>query len=264
VNHPLHLIDAFADAPFTGNPAAVTLLDGVRDDRWLQQVAMEMNQAETAFLLRQEGGFSLRWFTPTSEVDLCGHATLASAHYLWEGHHLASGEVARFHTRSGWLTARRDPEGWITIDLPAIHSRPVEGPTGLAAALGAVPANVLRGDFDLLCVLKDAAAVRHLTPNLGVIAGWDARGVIVTAAGDVPGVDFVSRFFVPKLGIPEDPVTGSAHCALATYWRGVLGRDLLVGYQASARGGTVRCAVLGDRVELTGRAVTTLAGALRA
>ena len=260
----LHLIDAFADGPFTGNPAAVTLLDGPRDDRWMQQVAMEMNQAETAFLLRQEGGISLRWFTPNKEVDLCGHATLASAHYLWEEGHLQTTAVARFHTRSGWLTARGDYDGWITIDLPAITSGAAVAPPDLVAALGAEPREVLRGDFDLLCVLPDAATVRNLQPDLGAIARWEIRGVLVTAPGDVGGIDFVSRCFFPAFGVPEDPVTGSAHCALATYWRGVLGRDLLVGYQASARGGTVRCAVLGDRVELTGRAVTTLTGVLRA
>jgi PhzF family phenazine biosynthesis protein len=260
----LHLIDAFADAPFTGNPAAVTLLDGPRDDRWMQQVAMEMNQAETAFLLPQEGGFSLRWFTPTSEVDLCGHATLASAHYLWQEGQLEANAAARFHTRSGWLAARRDNDGWITIDLPAIASAPAVAPPGLAAALGTEPHTVLRGNFDLLCVMPDAATVRHLQPDLGAIARWDTRGVLVTAPGDVDGIDFVSRCFFPALGVPEDPVTGSAHCALATYWRGVLGRNVLVGYQASTRGGTVRCAVQGDRVELTGRAVTTVSGVLRA
>jgi PhzF family phenazine biosynthesis protein len=260
----LHLIDAFADGPFTGNPAAVVLLPKAQPVRWMQQVAMEMNQAETAFLLRQEGGFSLRWFTPNKEVDLCGHATLASAHYLWQEGHLEADAAARFHTRSGWLTAQRDPDGWITIDLPAIPSHRTEAPPDLATALGAEPREVLRGDFDLLCVLHDAATVRNLQPDLGAIARWDVRGVLVTAPGDVDGIDFVSRCFFPAFGVPEDPVTGSAHCALAIHWRDVFGRDDLVGYQASARGGTVRCAVVGDRVGLTGRAVTTLTGVLRA
>lgn len=258
----MRLIDAFADGPFTGNPAAVTLLAAPRPDAWMQQVAMEMNQAETAFLLRQEAGFSLRWFTPKSEVDLCGHATLAAAHYLWEEDHLAENEVARFHTRSGWLNARRTADAWITIDLPAIESHATDAPRDLAAALGAEPREVLRGNFDLLCVLKDAATVRALAPDFAALARWDVRGVLVTAAGDVEGIDFVSRCFFPDLGIPEDPVTGSAHCALAMHWRDVLGREAMVGYQASARGGTVRCAVVGDRVELTGRAVTTLTATL--
>ena len=256
------MIDAFADGPFTGNPAAVTLLDGPRPDRWMQQVAMEMNQAETAFLLRQEGGFSLRWFTPAAEVDLCGHATLASAHFLWEEDHLATGEPARFHTRSGWLTARRAEDGAITIDLPAIASHTVHRPQSLGAILGAEPTEVLRGDYDLLCVLPDAAAVRALRPDLAAIAKLDCRGVVVTAPGDRDGIDFVSRCFFPALGVPEDPVTGSAHCALAMHWRDVFGRDELVGYQASPRGGVVRCEVVGDRVELTGRAITTLRGHL--
>lgn len=260
---PLHLIDAFADGPFTGNPAAVVLLDAARPEAWMQRVAMEMNQAETAFLLRQEDGFSLRWFTPNKEVDLCGHATLASAHYLWEEQQLATDATARFHTRSGWLAARRDADQWITLDFPAIASRPAAPPANLAAALGVQPREVLRGDNDLLCVVADAAAVRQLTPDLAAIAEWDVRGVLVTAPGDEGGIDFVSRCFFPAYGVPEDPVTGSAHCALASYWAGVLGRDVMVGHQASARGGLVRCRVLGDRVELTGRAVTTVAGTLR-
>ena len=262
---PLQLIDAFASAPFTGNPAAVVLLPDARPAEWMQQVAMEMNQAETAFLFRQEGGFSLRWFTPNKEVDLCGHATLASAHALWEHHELAPSAPARFHTRSGWLTARRNADNSITIDLPAIQSRVATPPPGLDAALGTTPLEIFRGDFDLMCVLKDAATVRNLRPDLAAIGSWnDCRGLLVTAPGDVAGVDFVSRCFFPAYGVPEDPVTGSAHCALATYWRGVLGRDELTGYQASSRGGMVRCLVVRDRVELTGHAVTTLTGILRA
>jgi len=259
---PLHLIDAFADGPFTGNPAAVVFLDAVRDDRWMQLVAMEMNQAETAFLRQQEGGFALRWFTPKAEVRLCGHATLASAHFLWESGTLAAGALAEFETLSGRLTARQAEGGGITIDLPAIRSQRIDASPGLAEALGAVPVEVLRGNFDLLCVLDSAATVRSLAPDLAAIARADARGVIVTARGDQAGIDIVSRFFAPKLGVPEDPVTGSAHCALAPYWQGVLGQNELTAYQASPRGGTLRCSVKGDRVELTGRAVTTLRGTL--
>jgi PhzF family phenazine biosynthesis protein len=260
----LHLIDAFSSGPFTGNPAAVVLLDHARPDSWLQQVAMEMNQAETAFLLRQDDGWSLRWLTPVAEVALCGHATVASTHFLWERGDLAVDQVARFHTLSGVLTAVRNAQGEITLDFPGIPSNPLAPPDDIAAVLGVTPRQTLRGRYDLLCVVDDAAAVRRLTPDLGAMAKWDARGVSVTAAGDQPGIDFVSRCFFPRLGVPEDPVTGSAHCALAVYWSRHLGRAKVTGYQASPRGGTVRCAVVGDRVHLSGRAVTTVRGQLLA
>lgn len=259
----LHLIDAFAEGPFTGNPAGVVWLDGtVPPDSWCQAVAMEMNQAETAFITRRAEGFGLRWFTPVAEVELCGHATLAAAHHLWDIGVLAAGAPIRFHTLSGVLTATREEDGWITLDFPAIDSVPEDAPPTVASALGAPVHAVLRGAFDLLCVMKDAATVRALTPDLGAIAQWDVRGVIATAASDRPGVDFVSRCFFPALGVPEDPVTGSAHCALAPYWAAVLDRRVLVGEQASRRGGQVRCEVVGDRVRLAGRAITTLRGEL--
>lgn len=259
----LHLIDAFADGPFTGNPAGVTLLEGTPPpDAWCQAVAMEMNQAETAFITRRADGFGLRWFTPLAEVELCGHATLAAAHFLWDTGALAPDAAAHFHTLSGLLTAVRDDDGWITLDFPAIRSTAEDAPPTVAAALGVPLQAVLRGAFDLLCVVDDAAVVRSLTPDLGAIAQWDVRGVIATAPGDRSDVDFVSRCFFPALGVPEDPVTGSAHCALAPYWASVLGRDILVGEQASRRGGHVRCEVVGDRVRLAGRAITTLRGEL--
>ncbi len=254
---PLFLIDAFADQPFTGNPAAVVLLDAPRPDAWMQSLAGEMNQAETAFLRRTEAGWSLRWFTPRAEVDLCGHATLASAHALWT-HHGATASLLRFATRSGELTARREADGAITLDFPAIPSRPAQAPTDLEAVLGSRPASVMRGRFDLMCIFDEPATIATLDPDLGALARWQARGVIVTAAGGPDGADFVSRFFAPGLGVPEDPVTGSAHCALAPWWAERLGRDTLIGRQLSRRGGTVRCRVAGDRVELTGRAVTTV------
>jgi PhzF family phenazine biosynthesis protein len=256
----LHLIDAFADGAFTGNPAAVVLLDAPPQDRWMQQLAMEMNQAETAFLIPRDDGYSLRWFTPRSEVDLCGHATLASAHYLWEQHHLDAAAPARFHTRSGVLTATRSPDESITLDFPAIESRPATPPADLESALGTIVREVVDGDFDLLCLLESAEDVRAVTPDLGAIARWKTRGVVITAAGDRAGIDFISRCFFPALGVPEDPVTGSAHCALVPYWNKRTGMTMLTGYQASARGGTVRCELRGDRVKLTGRAVTTLRG----
>lgn len=259
----LHLIDAFADGPFTGNPAGVVLLDGtLPPDNWCQSVAMEMNQAETAFITRRADGFGLRWFTPMAEVELCGHATLAAAHYLWDTGVLAADAEISFHTLSGVLTATRDGDGWITLDFPAIDSVAEDPPPTIAMALGAPVQAVLRGAFDLLCVMEDAATVRALRPDLGAIAQWDVRGVIVTAPRDRSDVDFVSRCFFPALGVPEVPVTGSAHCALAPYWAAVLDRQMLVGEQASRRGGQVRCEVVGDRVRLAGRAVTTLRGEL--
>jgi PhzF family phenazine biosynthesis protein len=258
----LHLIDAFADGPFSGNPAGVVLLEHDRDAAWMQQVASEMNQAETAFLRRRDDGFSLRWFTPVAEVDLCGHATLASAHFLFEEGALARHEEARFLTRSGLLTARATPDGTITMNFPAIVSQPVAPPSDAEPALGVRIESCLRGTDDLLFVLAEAETVRRLDPDLASIARWPARGAIVTAPSDREGVDFISRFFAPALGVPEDPVTGSAHCALAWYWAQRLARSALVGYQASRRGGTVRCRVEGDRVALTGRAITVMRGLL--
>ncbi|MES2124726.1 MAG: PhzF family phenazine biosynthesis protein [Gemmatimonadota bacterium] len=256
----LHLIDAFAAGPFTGNPAAVVLLSEPADAHWMQQLAMEMNQAETAFLVPRSDGYDLRWFTPAAEVDLCGHATLASAHFLWEGGHLPQGATAQFHTRSGVLSAERSPDGLITIDLPTIHSTVIPAPPTLARALGVTSRSVLRGDFDLLCVLDAAESVRTLRPDQRLLAEHDVRGVLVTAESDRPEMDFVSRCFFPRLGIPEDPVTGSAHCALAPYWQDVLGSSTLRAWQASPRGGMLRCEVVGDRVRLGGQAVTTLRG----
>jgi PhzF family phenazine biosynthesis protein len=258
----LHLIDAFASAPFTGNPAAVVLLDTMRPDRWLQAVATEMKQSETAFILPQADGFSLRWFTPTAEVDLCGHATLASAHYLFEENHLGSTAAARFHTRSGVLTAHRSGDGDITLDFPALTSEPIPAPPGLVAALGITPKEIRLSTYDILCVLAEGRDVSALAPDLAAIAALDARGVIVTAPGTSVDHDFVSRCFYPALGVPEDPVTGSAHCALAVYWREQLGRQEFAAWQASRRGGRLRCSVVGDRVHLTGQAITTVRGTL--
>jgi PhzF family phenazine biosynthesis protein len=259
----LWLVDAFTDTPFAGNPAAVCLLDGPRPEAWMRSLAREMNQAETAFLLRAEAGFDLRWFTPAVEVDLCGHATLASAHFLWEEHHLKPRATAQFNTRSGVLTARREA-GWITLDFPSLTPQPAEAPAGLCEAVGATGGTVFRSRFDYLIVLDDAKALRALAPDFQRLKGVEARGVIVTAPSDLPGVDFISRFFAPAVGVNEDPVTGSAHCVLTPYWTARLGRNSLVGYQASARGGTVRVEQAGDRVRLGGQAVTTVKGMLEA
>jgi PhzF family phenazine biosynthesis protein len=216
-----------------------------------------MNLAETAFLVPRRDGYDLRWFTPTVEVDLCGHATLASAHVLWEEGHLQPSAQARFHTKSGLLTAdRREP--WIELDFPATPAKPAEAPPGLNEALGAKARFVGLSKFDYLVELEDEAAVRTLDPDLGAIARVPARGVIATARADKGKYDFVSRFFAPQSGVPEDPVTGSAHCALAPYWSGKLGKKELMAYQASARGGELQLRLEGDRVVLGGQAVTVL------
>jgi PhzF family phenazine biosynthesis protein len=261
----LWLIDAFTDRPFAGNPAGVCWLDRPAPEDWMQAVAREMNQAETAFLRGRANGFALRWFTPAYEVDLCGHATLASAHFLWETGRLARSEPARFHTRSGPLSAEAGDRG-ITLDFPATPAAPVEMPGGLLRALGLREAGpVLRNRVaqpDYLVVLPDAATVRALRPDPARLRTVAARGIIVTGPADQPGIDFVSRFFAPGAGVDEDPVTGSAHCTLGPYWGERLGRNQLTGYQASARGGTVGVSLHGDRVRLTGRAVTVVRGAI--
>lgn len=259
---PLYIVDAFTDRPFAGNPAAVCLPDTPRDAAWMQALAGEMNLSETAFLRpRTDGDWDLRWFTPAVEVDLCGHATLASAHVLWHEHRQADLSL-RFHTRSGWLTATRHGSD-ITLDLPADPPVPEAAPTGLAAALGARPRWTGRWPAGHVAVLEHAAQVRQMTPDIAALTAAGIQRLIVTAPGDRPDQDFVSRFFAPGVGVPEDPVTGSAHCVLAPYWCARLGRKRLTGFQASRRGGVVGVELAGDRVRLTGQAVTVHSGALR-
>jgi len=268
-------VDAFTDVVFHGNPAAVCIVEGTVSDAWMQAVAAEMNLSETAFVRQLPGALELRWFTPVTEVELCGHATLAAAHVLFE-----SGEARRrveFATRSGTLGAIRVGHA-ISLELPALPAMPVAVPDGLAAALGTELRAAARSRVDLLVEVDDEATVHALRPDLAALARVvDADGVIVTAAcsaavdgagagagaARAAGADFVSRYFAPAIGIDEDPVTGAAHCVLAPYWSGRLGRDRLVGYQASRRGGVVRVALGADRVELTGRAVTVFSGELR-
>jgi PhzF family phenazine biosynthesis protein len=254
-------VDAFTDKPFAGNPAAVCILPAPRDERWMQDVAREMNLSETAFLHPENDGYRLRWFTPAVEVALCGHATLASAHVLWQDRHLPEGAPARFHTQSGLLTAQRRG-AWIELDFPATPPAPAEPPRGLVEALGVAPAAVGRSRFDYLVEVETEDMVRRLAPDLGALGRVEARGVIVTSRASAPGFDFVSRFFAPRVGVNEDPVTGSAHCVLAPFWAQRLGKTEMVAYQASARGGVVRVRVLGDRVILGGQAVTVLRGDL--
>ncbi len=254
-------VDAFTAKPFAGNPAAVCVLPAPGDAGWMQRVAAEMNLAETAFLHPLDDGYNLRWFTPTVEVDLCGHATLASAHALWESGRLAPDAEARFHTRSGLLTARRSGD-WIELDFPATPPEPAEPPADLARALGVTPLYVGKTRFDYLLELESEDAVRAVRPDFALLRELGVRGVIVTGPASTPGLDFVSRFFAPGSGIDEDPVTGSAHCGLAPFWGAKLGKSEMVGYQASARGGVVRVRLNGTRVALGGQAVTVLRGEL--
>lgn len=259
----IFVVDAFTDRPFTGNPAAVCLLDAAVDEAWMQAVAGEVNLSETAFLIRQaDGGWGLRWFTPKVEVDLCGHATLASAHVLWREIGIDA-RVLRFNTRSGVLTAVRDADE-ICLDFPADPVSSAVPPAGLRSGLGVEAQSVHRGGEKLLVVLPHADAVRALTPDLQYLMSLDVQGVIVTAPSDLPTYDIISRFFAPKAGVPEDPVTGSAHCALGSYWGERLGKLTLRGFQASARGGAVGVRLNGDRVELRGKALTIQRGTLHA
>jgi len=259
---PLFQVDAFTEKPFAGNPAAVCILDGPKPDGWMAQVAAEMNLSETAFLQRAEDGFRLRWFTPTVEVDLCGHATLASAHALWEGGYLKPGQQARFHTRSGLLTAElRD--GWIFMDFPALRaeaSSPLNSP--LLKALGVQAKWLGKNRLDYLVELGSEQVVRSLAPDIPGLKKLGVRGVIVTAQASTTPYDFVSRFFAPGAGIDEDPVTGSAYCCLGPYWQERLGKNEFLAYQASPRGGVVNVKCAGSRVQLGGRAVTVLRGEL--
>ena len=255
---PVTVVDSFADKPFAGNPAGVCLLPAERDKVWMQNVAREMNHAETAFLLVRPDHVALRWFTPAVEVDLCGHATLASAHMLWETGTLPAGQPIRFRTKSGELICSRDGE-WIRMDFPALPAEWADCPPGLSDALGTKIRSCAKSKFDLLVEVEKERTVRELKPDLSLIALLPYRGVIVTAQAEQDDeYDFVSRFFAPQSGVPEDPVTGSAHCTLAPYWAERLGTNPLIGYQASPRGGMVQVEVKGDRVILGGKAVTVL------
>lgn len=266
MNVRIHQIDAFTDRPFCGNPAAVCIVDSSTTDAWMQNVAAEMNLAETAFLVRTDDGYALRWFTPLLEVDLCGHATLASAHMLWDTGIESSESEIRFETKSGILTARRDDD-WIELNFPSepASPAPVAVHTELLLALRITQNQVNyigSNRMDLLLEIESVAALIAIAPDMVQLAKLPYRGVIVTAKSNETGKDFLSRFFAPAAGVPEDPVTGSAHCCLAPYWQSRLNKDSMVGYQASRRGGFVAVVVQGDRVLLRGKAVTVLRGDL--
>ena len=258
------IVDAFTDEPFAGNPAGVCVLPGPVSARWMSMVARELNLSETAFLYPEGNGYRLRWFTPVVEIELCGHATLAAAHVLWESGHLAPETRAVFTTLSGELTAVRDG-GWIQLDFPAKPVTAAEAPAGLKEALqGRALVAVAANGSDYLVEVESEDVVRTLEPDFAAIERLPLRGVIVTARAVAQPYDFVSRFFAPGFGAAEDHVTGFAHCFLGPYWQRKLGKSILVGYQASQRGGYVRVVARGERVLLGGQAVTVLKGSLLA
>ncbi len=254
-------IDAFTDRPFAGNPAAVCLLDKVVDAEWMQAVASEMNLSETAFVRPLKEDFELRWFTPAIEVDLCGHATLATAHALWTEGVVDPSQPIRFHTRSGVLACTQNGN-FIELDFPATPPKQSEPPEGLLEALGIRPAFVGKSKFDQFVRVESEEIVRSLQPDFAKLGIISMRGVIVTSVSDDPQFDFVSRFFAPAVGVNEDPVCGSAHCCLGPYWSEQLGKTEMTAIQASARGGVLRIRVAGDRVVLGGHAITVLKGEL--
>lgn len=262
---PIFQVDAFAEAPFQGNPAGVCLLARPAEDAWMRNVAAEMNLAETAFPLAEGDGFRLRWFTPKVEVKLCGHATLATAHILWERGILPPGSEARFETLSGLLTARRDGD-LIELDFPARPPlpRPPDWADAVVGALGVKPVAIAMSAEDVLFEAADEGAVRSIAPDFAALRTLPARGVIVTSRSADKRFDFVSRFFAPAVGVDEDPVTGSSHTVLVPYWAAKLGTKELTAYQASARGGVLHLRHAGDRVKIAGRAVTVIAGELLA
>jgi PhzF family phenazine biosynthesis protein len=254
-------VDAFTDKPFGGNPAVVCWMQGQKSTEWMQSVAAEMNLSETAFVRRLGDDFELRWFTPTMEVDLCGHATLATAHALWTEGLCAADQPLRFHTRSGLLPCRMS-DGLMELDFPSTPPREIEASANLFAALGVTSGWVGESKFYRLVVLDAAEQVRNMRPDFRRIAAEKTLGIIVTAPSEDSQFDFISRFFAPAMGVDEDPVCGSAHCCLAPYWANRLQKQVLSAYQASARGGVLRLRYEGERVILGGRAVTVSRGEL--
>lgn len=257
----IYHVDAFADYPFAGNPAAVCLLHGPVDEEWMQNIAAEINLSETAFIYPLSSGYSLRWFTPVTEVDLCGHATLAGTHILAETGILDEGEEAVFHTRSGILAARR-MNGWIEMNFPSFPVHQIDTPAGFSEALGVEPVYAGEYEWMILAEVESEDDVRSLQPDFSALKKIAYGGVIVTAKSSDARLDFISRFFAPSLGIDEDPVTGSAHCCLGPYWRDRLGRNVFTAYQASSRGGVISLRLDEDRIYLSGQAVTVMSGVI--
>ncbi len=259
---PLYQVDSFTDQPFKGNPAGVCLLDGPRPNEWMRSLAAEMALSETAFVIRTGDDFTLRWFTPTIEIDLCGHATLASAHILWQNGIVSEAEPIRFHTRSGLLTITRSRD-WIEMDFPARSYRPVAENEGVIDSVGAVPDEVYQSGENLLFVYESEKTIRKMSPNFSALGSYDYHGVIVTSPADSPQFDFVSRFFAPSIGINEDPVTGSSHCTLTLYWSERLRKTNMNALQVSRRGGVLKVRMSGERVYISGQAVTVFATSIR-
>lgn len=254
----IYVVDAFTNQVFKGNPAAVCVLSSPKDEVWMQNVAAEMNLSETAFLHPQQDGYSLRWFTPSTEVDLCGHATLASAHILWELGYANSEQPITFYTKSGLLTASKDGE-WIELNFPAEPPGQVAAyPNELMEGLGIQPLFVGRNRFDYLIEIESERVLRELKPNFSLLQQIDTRGIIVTSKSTTNEFDFISRCFFPAVGVDEDPVTGSAHCCLGPYWENKLDKNEFIAYQASKRGGVLKVKLHNNRVVLSGQAVTVL------
>ena len=260
---PLYQVDAFTDQAFHGNPAGVCCLSAPRPNQWMQCVAQEMNLSETAFLLEENNGYRLRWFTPAVEVDLCGHATLASAHILWETGRVARDKTVQFFSRSGLLSANLD-KNYIQLNFPVKRLELVTIPEELSTLLGVRPVFVGKNQFDYLVEVESEEILRSLQPDMTLLSQIPVRGVIVTCVATTPGYDFMSRFFAPRVGVPEDPVTGSAHCCLTPYWSEKLHKQSMLAYQASPRGGELRLTLQDDRVLISGQAVTVFQGELNA
>lgn len=257
----IYQADAFTEKPFGGNPAAVCVLPGPADEEWMRKVARDMNLSETAFLYRENGGYNLRWFTPTVEVEICGHATLASAHILWETGRVPRGQAIEFHTLSGVLAAGMSGD-MIELDFPSEPESKADAPAALVGSLGVKPLYIGRNRFDYLVEVGSEKEVRAVRPDFALLGTIPVRGVMVTSASDDPKYDFVSRFFGPASGINEDPATGSAYCCLGPYWEKKLGKSEFLAYQASERGGVIGVRVKGERVRLLGKAVTVFKGVM--
>lgn len=257
----MYIVDAFTDRPFAGNPAAVCILDEIKEDEWMQNIAREMNLSETAFLYKEHEGYTLRWFTPTVEINLCGHATLASAHILWQTGVEDPNKEIRFFTRSGALTANLRKEG-IELNFPSEPDEPCDPPQYLAQALGVKMLYVGKNRFDYIVEVENEERVRSLKPDFTLLDKVGARGILVTSRSDNEEYDFVSRCFFPSEGIPEDPVTGSAHCCLAPYWQRKLQKNHFHAAQLSSRGGSLKVTIDRTRILLLGNAVTVLKGSL--
>ena len=258
----IYQVDAFTDEPFKGNPAAVCILSEIKDEKWMQNVAKEMNLSETAFLYKkEEGKYSLRWFTPKHEEDLCGHATLASAYVLWKTKRVNKNKDIFFDTKSGLLKANKNKE-WIELTFPTEVEEKVEAPKQLIDTLGVHPKYVGKNRFDYLVEVKSEEILRNINPDFTILKNIKTRGVIVTSKSESEKYDFVSRFFAPKIGINEDPVTGSTHCCLGPYWQERLSKNNFLAYQVSNRGGSIRVRLENDKVYLGGKAVIILEGEL--